>query len=166
MFIKYIIEMIIFLGLFTLFVRFYAIGGAINAVFFYPKKFQHIAIERGLTNVEYIKKRHSFFLSTFIPAILIILILIIGVINKADTFKNAYFQSLLFLEIMNVFDGIVIDKIWVAYSKLWRIKGMEDVPFVQTWKQILIKRGILALIWIVLSVVITGLALLVNLIFY
>ncbi|MBR4454193.1 MAG: hypothetical protein IKS33_08060 [Bacteroidales bacterium] len=67
---------------------------------------------------------------------------------------------------MNVFYGIVIDKIWVAYSKLWRIKGMEDVPFVQTWKQILIKRGILALIWIVLSVVIAGLALLVNLIFY
>ena len=166
MFIKYIIEIIIFLGLFTPFVRFYAIGGAINAVFFYPKKFQHIAIERGLTNEEYIKKRHNLFLSTFIPVILIILIIIIGVINKADTFKNAYLQSLLFLEIMNVFDGIVIDKIWVAYSKLWRIKGMEDVPFVQTWKQILIKRGILALIWIVLSVVIAGLALLVNLIFY
>ena len=48
MFIKYIIEMIIFLGLFTLFVRFYAIGGAINAVFFYPKKFGNSKILQTL----------------------------------------------------------------------------------------------------------------------
>ena len=166
MLVKYIIENVIFLGIFTLLVRLYAIGGAINAVFFYPKEYQHLAVERGLTTEEHIKKRHRIFLSTFILALLIILITIIGIINKAATFKSAYLESLLFLEIMNVFDGIVIDKIWVAYSKLWRIDGMEDMPFVQTWKQVLKKRLTLAVMWIPLSTVTAGLALLLNRIVY
>ena len=82
---------------------------------------------------------------------LILLIIIIGVINKTDTFKKAYIESLIFLEIMNAFDGIVIDKIWVAYAKLWKINGMEGVPYVQSWKQMLTKRLALALIWVPLA---------------
>lgn len=166
MLVKYIIENVIFLGLFTLLVRLYAIGGAINAVFFYPKEYQRTAVERGLTTEEHIKKRHRIFLSTFIPALLIILITIIGIINKAATFKSAYLESLLFLEIMNVFDAIVIDKIWVAFSGLWKIKGMEGIPYVQTWKQVLKKRLTLAVMWIPLSTVTAGLALLLNRIVY
>ncbi|MBR2134443.1 MAG: hypothetical protein IJ851_07030 [Eubacterium sp.] len=166
MLVKFIMENTVFLGVFTLLVRFYAIGGAINAVFFYPKEYQRIALERGLTNEQHIKKRHTLFLSTFIPVLLLLLIVIIGVINKADTFKSAYLQSVLFLEIMNVFDGIVIDKIWVAYAKLWKIEGMEGVPYVQSWKQVLIKRTALSIIWIALSTVTAGLALLLERIVY
>ncbi len=160
MILKFVIENIIFLGLFTALVWCYTIGGTINAVFFYPKEYQQKAIERGLTTEERINKRRKIFHWTFIPIILIALIVIVGVINKADTFRSAYLQSLLFLEIMNIYDGIVIDKIWVGYSKLWRIDGMEDIPYVQTWKQVLIKRSILAVIWIPLSAVTAGLALL------
>ncbi len=43
---------------------------------------------------------------------------------------------------MNWYDGIVIDKLWVVYSKLWLIEECADIPYVQTWKQVLIKRGI------------------------
>lgn len=163
---KFIIENVVFLGVFTLLVRLYAIGGAINAVFFYPREYQRLALERGLTNEQHIKKRHTLFLSTFIPAILLLQIVIIGVINKADTFKSAYLQSLLFLEIMNVFDGIVIDKIWVAFAKLWKIEGMEGVPYVQSWKQVLIKRATLAAVWLPLSAVTAGLAWLLERIVY
>jgi len=37
------------------------------------------------------------------------------------------------------------------------IAGTEDIPFVQTWKQVLKKRIILSLIWIVGASVIAGL---------
>jgi len=161
MILKYIIENIIFLALFSVLVWYYTIGGTINAVFFYPKEYQQTAVERGMTTENDIKKRRKIFHWTFIPIILIALIIIVGVINEADTFKSAYLQSLLFLEIMNIYDGIVIDKIWVGHSKLWKIDGMEDVPFVQSWKQVLIKRSILAAIWIPLSAATAGLALLV-----
>ena len=28
---------------------------------------------------------------------------------------------------MNWFDGIVVDELWVGHSKIWIVKGMEDV---------------------------------------
>lgn len=59
---------------------------------------------------------------------------------------------------MNIYDGIVIDKLWVGHSKFWILKGTEDIPFVQTWVQVLKKRFFLALIWVVGALFVAGLA--------
>ena len=75
---------------------------------------------------------------------------------------TAYLQSILFLEVMNWFDGIVIDKIWVGYSKFWLLPGCEDIPYVQTWKQMLKKRAFLTLIWVVGSFVVAGIVALIG----
>ena len=68
---------------------------------------------------------------------------------------------LLFLEVMNWYDGIMIDKVWVGYSKFWILPGCEDIPYVQTWKQVLKKRGILTLIWIAGAAIAAGIVMLV-----
>ena len=68
-------------------------------------------------------------------------------------FRKAYVQALLFLEVMNWYDGICIDRLWVGHSRFWIIPGTEDIPFVQTWPQVLKKRGVLTVIWIVLAVI-------------
>lgn len=39
----------------------------------------------------------------------------------------------------------------------WVLLGTEDLPFVQTWTQVLKKRGILTLIWIVGAAIVAGL---------
>ena len=49
---------------------------------------------------------------------------------------------------MNVYDGIVIDKVWVGLSPFWVIPGCEDLPYVQTWAQVARKRLVLAAIWV------------------
>ena len=67
--------------------------------------------------------------------------------NGVTGFWAAYRQALLFLEVMNVYDGIVIDKLWVGHSRFWVLPGLEEMPFVQTWRQVLRKRSVLALIW-------------------
>ena len=59
---------------------------------------------------------------------------------------------------MNYF--IVIDKLWVGHSKFWIIKGTEDIPFVQTWTQVLIKRSFLALIWLIDAAIVAGIVVL------
>ena len=28
--------------------------------------------------------------------------------------------------------GLVIDRLWVGHSKIWRIKGMEGVPYIKS----------------------------------
>ena len=37
--------------------------------------------------------------------------------EKSGTFGAAYWQVLLFLEVMNVYDGIMIDKLWGGHSR-------------------------------------------------
>lgn len=93
----------------------------------------------------------------FYLVLLAALLLIIGFWNRVTDFKTAYLQSLLFLEVMNWYDGVVIDKVWVGHSKFWVLPGTEDIPFVQTWGQVLKKRGILTLIWVAGAAVTAGL---------
>ena len=76
------------------------------------------------------------------------------------TFGAAYLQALLFLEVMNIYDGIVIDKLWVGHSKFWILPGTEDLPFVQTWTQVLKKRAFLAVIWIAGAAIVAGIVVL------
>ncbi len=63
---------------------------------------------------------------------------------------------------MNWYDGIVIDRLWVGHSLFWVIPGTEDIPFVQTWPEVLKKRGILTLIWVVGAALVAGMAVLLT----
>ena len=92
----------------------------------------------------------------FFLVMLIALVLIIGLWNGVNAFRHAYLQALLFLEIMNWYDGIVIDRLWVGHSRFWVIPGTEEIPFVQTWPQVLKKRGILTAVWIAGAALIAG----------
>ena len=105
-------------------------GGAVDGLYFYPKTVQERAIEIGLTTQETIKKKRKIFMTEFYIVMLTALVIIISLWNHVTDFKTAYLQALLFLEVMNIYDGIVIDKIWVGYSKFWLIRGCEDIPYV------------------------------------
>ena len=74
-------------------------------------------------------------------------------------FRAAYAQTAVFLVIMNWFDGIIIDRLWVGRSKIWRIEGMEGVPYVKPWKTVLIKRGLGTVLYLLLSPAFAAIAL-------
>ena len=90
------------------------------------------------------------------------LFLIIALWNRVRDFATAYLQALLFLEVMNIYDGVVIDKLWVGHSRFWLLPGCEDLPYVQTWAQVLKKRGILALIWVAGAAIVAGIIALIG----
>ena len=138
-------------------VRYSVRGGAINGLYFYPKAVQERAFEIGLTDREAVKKQRKRFMTLFYIVMLTALVLIITVWNRVSDFKTAYLQALLFLEVMNSYDGIVIDKLWVGHSRFWILKGTEDIPFMQTWAQVLKKRSFLALIWVIDAAIVAGL---------
>jgi len=156
-----VFQLILFCLLFTLMVRFSVRGGAIDGLYFYPKVVQERAYEIGLTTRETVKKKRTVFMTGFYTVMGVALVLIIGLWNGVSDFLPAYLQALLFLEVMNWYDGIVIDKIWVGYSKFWILPGCEDIPYVQTWPQMLKKRLILTLIWVVGAAVVAGLVVLI-----
>ena len=156
-----VLQLVIYCMIFTLMVRYAVRGGAVDGLYFYPKPVQERAIEIGLATQETIKKKRKIFMTEFYIVMLAVLVLIIGLWNHVSDFKTAYLQALLFLEVMNVYDGIVIDKIWVGYSKFWLIPGCEDIPYVQTWMQVLKKGSFLAMIWVIGAAIVAGIVVLI-----
>lgn len=71
-------------------------------------------------------------------------------------FKTAYLQACLFLVVMNWFDGIVIDRLWVEHSRIWHIDGMEGIPYVKPWKTVLVKRGAATVLYLMVAFVVAG----------
>lgn len=156
-----VLQLILFCAVFTLMVKLGVGNNALNGLYFYPKAVQERVYELGLTDRQTVKRKRIIFMTTFFIVMLVVLLLMIGLWNDVKDFPEAYLQALLFLEIMNWYDGIVIDRLWVGHSKFWIIPGTEEIPFVQTWKQVLKKRGILTLIWILGAAVVAALDVLI-----
>jgi len=156
-----VLQLILFCLLFTFMVKIAVWGGAVDGLYFYPKPVQERAFSIGLTDRETVAKKRKRFMIPFFLVMLTAMVLIIGVWNRVSDFKTAYLLALLFLEVMNWYDGIVIDKLWVGHSRFWLLPGCEDIPYVQTWKQVLKKRTILTLIWVVGAAIVAGIVVLV-----
>ena len=156
-----VLQLVLFCALFTALVKLGVGNDARNGLYFYPKPVQERAFEIGLCDRETVAKKRKRFMIPFLLVLLLALLLIIGLWNGVRSFWDAYFQALLFLEVMNWYDGIVIDRLWVGHSAFWVIPGTEDIPFVQTWPQVLKKRGILTAVWVVGAAVVAGIAILI-----
>ena len=155
-----VLQLILFCALFTLIVKIGVGNNALNGLYFYPKPVQKIVYELGLTDRETVTKKRKRFMIAFLAVMAVALILIIRAWNGIHSFWAAYLQALIFLEIMNWYDGIVIDRLWVGHSRFWVIPGTDEIPFVQTWPQVLKKRGILTLIWIAGAAMVAGIVVL------
>ena len=155
-----VLQLALFCALFTLMVKLAVGGSALNGLYFYPKLVQEKVYALGLTNRETVARKRKYFMIPFFLVMLSALVLIIGLWNGVRRFWPAYWQALLFLEVMNWYDGIVIDRLCVGHSRFWIIPGTEEIPFVQTWPQVMKKRGILTLIWIVGAAVVAGIVVL------
>ena len=155
------LQLILFCALFTLMVKLAVRDNALNGLYFYPKPVQERAFAIGLSDPQTMALKRKRFMIPFFLVMAVALVLIIGAWNHIADFRNAYLQALLFLEVMNWYDGIVIDKVWVGYSKFWILPGCEDIPYVQTWAQVMKKRLILTLIWIAGAAVVSGIVVLI-----
>lgn len=138
-----LLQIILFCLLYISMVKYAAGNSGLNCLYFYPEEYIEEAQKRGIADKEATMKKGKHFMIPFCVIILIALILIISVWNHVTDFKTAYIQAVIFLVIVNWFDGIVIDQLWVGHSKLWMIEGMEGVPYTKPWGY-MIKRRILA----------------------
>ena len=155
------LQLALYCALFTLMVKLGVGNDALNGLFFYPRPVQERVYALGLTDPATVARRRKRFMIAFFGVMAAALVLIIRVWNGIRAFRAAYWQALLFLEVMNWYDGIVIDRLWVGHSAFWVIPGAEDIPFVQTWPQVLKKRSILTAIWVAGAAVVAGIVALI-----
>ena len=133
-----------------------------NCLYFYPKAYLDEAQRRGLANREAEMKKGRRFMAFFCIVMLLALLAIVGLWNRVSDFGTAYLQACLFLVVMNWFDGIVIDRLWVSKGRIWRVEGMEGVPYVKPWRDVLVRRGLATAIYLILALPIAGIALLMG----
>lgn len=157
-----LLQNILYCLLFLLLVKCAAKNSGRNCLYFYPKEYIEEAQRRGIADKAVEMQKGKKFMIPFCIGMLAVLVLIIADWNHVTDFKTAFWQSYLFLVVMNWFDGIVLDRIWVAHGRLWVIEGMEGVPYIKPWKTVLIKRGAATVLYLVVAFVVSGLVVLVG----
>lgn len=157
-----LLQIVLYCLLFVLLVKCAAGNSGLNCLYFYPKEYIAEAQKRGLADRSAVMKKGRRFMLAFCAVMFAALLLILSVWNRAADFKTAYFQSALLLVVTNWFDGIVVDRLWVGHSPLWRIAGMEGVPYVKPWRDILTKRAAATVVYLILSLPVAALAVLLT----
>ena len=133
-----------------------------NCRYFYPKACLDEAQRRGIANREAERKKGRRFMAFFCIVMLLALLAIVALWNRVSDFGTACLQTCLFPVVMNWFDGIVIDRLWVGQSRIWRVEGMEGVPYVRPWREVLVRRGLGTAIHLLIALPIAGIALLIG----
>ena len=137
-------------------------NNGLNCLYFYPREFIEEAQKRGIADKDAVMKKGKRFMIPFCIFIFLVLVSIIAFWNGVTDFKTAYIQAYILLVVMNWFDGIVLDRLWVGHSKIWKIEGMEGIPYIKPWKSVLVKRSLAMVIYLVVALVIAGLVVLVS----
>ena len=157
-----VVQIILFCLLYILMVKFAVRDSGLNCLYFYPKDFLAEADRRGLADKDTVMKKGTRFMVPFCIILLVVLVAIIAFWNHITNFRTAYIQSVLFLVVVNWFDALVIDRLWVGHSKIWRIAGMEGVPYVKPWKTILVKRIAATVMYLIISLAVAGIVVLLG----
>ena len=157
-----VLQLVLYCLLYFLLVKAAAGNDGLRCLYFYPKEYQEEAFRRGLAEKETVARQSKRFMIPFCLVMLAALAAILTFWNRAADFKTALWQSALFLVVMNWFDGIVIDRLWVGRSPVWRIRGMEGIPYVKPWKTVLTRRALGTVVYLILAPAVAGLALLLG----
>ena len=120
------------------------------------------AQKRGIANKDEELRKGKRFMTFFCLVIFAVLVAIIAGWNDLKDFKTASFETYLFLVAMNWFDGFVIDLLWVGHSKIWRIEGMEGVPYVKPWRAVVIKRSATMMLYLLVAAAVGGIVVLIG----
>ena len=157
-----LLQIVLYCLLFVVLIKCAVRNSGLNCLYFYPKEYIDEAHKRGIADKNATMKKGSRFMIPFCIVIFVVLVMIISVWNHVTDFKTAYIQAYLFLVVMNWFDGIVIDRLWVGHSKIWIIEGMEDVPYVKPWKAVIAKRGAATVMYLIIALVVAGIVVLIG----
>lgn len=151
-------QVIIYLIFFTVCIKLLVLNDPVRGIFFYPKEIQRRVFEMGLAVKKDVKRRKVIFFTALCAGCAVLPIIFIGVWSGISDFKTAFIHAVIFLEVMNWYDGIFIDEVWVRFSKFWVIKGVEDIPHTKKLSFVLAERFIMSAVYIPTAALIAKIA--------
>lgn len=116
-------------------------------VHLYSQKVQNCCVELGLITHNKIKRYFILFKIICIPGYITYVLLSAYLINGFKRFLKGFWQLLVILSIINLFDQLLIDNFLVGHTNAWIIPGTENLKQYITKKD-KCKNGFLAqLVW-------------------
>lgn len=155
------VQVIIYLICFTASIKLLVLNDPVRGIFFYPKEIQRRVFEMGLTTKEKSKRRKAVFFVLLIIEIAVLPVIFIGLWSDISDYKTAFIHALILLLAMNWFDGIVVDELWVRFSKFWVIKGMEDIPHFKKLSFVMVERLIMSAVYVPIAAGLAKLAVMI-----
>ena len=64
------------------------------------------------------------------------------------------------IQLVGAEEGVVL--LWVGHSKIWRIEGMEGVPYVKPWRTVVIKRSAAMMLYLLVAAAVGGIVVLIG----
>lgn len=158
----FLLQLVLYCLLYILLVKCAVRDSGLHCLYFYPKEYIEEAHRRGIADKAAVMKSGKRFMISFCIIIFAAPILMISFWSRVTDFKTAYLQAALFLVVVNWFDALVIDRLWVGHSKIWRVKGMDGVPYVKPWKTILMKRSLATVMYLIVALAAAGIVVLIG----
>ncbi|MDO5755747.1 MAG: hypothetical protein Q4P28_05880 [Tissierellia bacterium] len=137
---KFLLEIMIYCICFSLICVLLRGRDGKNMLMFYPKELKRYAIKKGIATKKELRRR--FVAANILLAILMTanLYLIVCVWNHKTIFSEILVQNLIILQVWNIYDGIVMDKIWPEHSDFWIMDEMKHLWKGISFKELLLKR--------------------------
>ena len=96
-------------------------------VHLYSQKVQNCCVELGLITHNKIKRYSILFKIICIPRYITYVLLSAYLINGFKRFLKGFWQLLVILSIINLFDQLLIHNFWVCHTNAWIIPGTENL---------------------------------------
>lgn len=157
-----VLQLILYCALFFFILLCHVRKNGSRILFFYPPEFQSEAVSRGVVDNHELHRRMAKFVVPFFLIMGAALVAIIAWWNGADSFWPAYGQAVLFLLVVNWFDGIVLDGIWIGKSHRFDMPELKDVPHAYKWKTIITQRLALSVVCAIVAFAVAGIVVLVG----
>lgn len=137
---KYILELIYYCFCFSLVCVVARGKNPLNILCFYPKNLKEKAIELGLSTNKKINIQCLFILLSLTLVMASNLYLIVCIWNKSQSFTSIFLESLFFLQLWNIYDACIMDKLWPEKNDFWMIPEIKHLWSPPTFKEIFFKR--------------------------
>ena len=125
---KLLVETLVIWALFFLYVWLSTVPlGPVGGAFYYEQDIQDRLVELGLITHERIARRCWVALASGLVAMLAVLFVCVCVVNGERSYLDIVWQTYVLFALMETFDCVVIDTLWVALSGWWDIPGIEDL---------------------------------------
>ncbi len=147
----YLIEILVLIIAFTLEIWLLVRKNRLGGIHWYPKSVQQAAVKRGLVTEEYIAQRKQLTMLIGLPIMAFIVLGSVFCINGVREWWTAARQIYVMLFVLNLFDAVVVDWLWVRKTNYWRIKELSDLEIAKPLNYQIKERVIAALVYLPLS---------------